>query len=75
MAIAQFPTTAVIDGKQVTGVHIYHLICAFCGDSNIDPTSNHAKSIEEVIVYCNCCSKTGRPLQINYDQSLNKHLN
>jgi hypothetical protein len=70
MAVVLFPDES---GK---GRWAYHLICAFCGDENIEPANGAGyPTASETVVFCNCCGKSGHPKFIDYSMSEQKELN
>ena len=54
-------------GNESHVAYAYHLICQFCGDENLEPANGQGyKTIEETVVFCNCCGKSGHPKLIDY---------
>jgi hypothetical protein len=62
------------DGKQKATA--YHLICQFCGDENLEPANGTGYlHIEETVVFCNCCGKSGHPKLIDYSMRQGRDSN
>ena len=70
MALVAYPD------KETGGKYIYHLLCNFCGDENVEPANGQGYANPlETVVFCNCCGKNGKPKFLDYSMSRNKELN